>query len=109
MTSSIIAGLLDYLYILICACDENGNGSLSYDEMTTNVCKVILEDNVSQEDFAEVDANGDGEVTFDEASKWAMSSDRMVSRAASMIQSKAFSNDGKYQKTMKYRVAKTQI
>ena len=99
---SIITGLLDYLYIVICACDENGNGSLSYDEMTTDVCKVILEENVTQEEFAEVDANGDGEVTFDEASEWAMSSDRLVSRAASMMQSRAFSNDGRHKKQYQY-------
>ena len=91
--------MLDYLYIVVCACDENGNGSLSYGEMTTDVCKVILEENVTQEEFAEVDANGDGEVTFDEASEWAMSSDRLVSRAASMMQSRAFSNNGRYQKS----------
>ena len=70
--------------------------------MTTDVCKVILEENVTQEEFAEVDANGDGEVTFDEASEWAMSSDSLVSRAASMMKSRAFSNDGRYQKQSQY-------
>ena len=76
-------------------CDEDQNGSLTHGELTTEVCKVILDHEVSIEDFEAADTDGNGEITYEEAEKWANSNARFYERADSMKSSKMFSNDGK--------------
>merc|ERR1711974_462220 len=54
------------LNIIFCACDEDGSGALSHEELSTEVCKIIVQHETSEEDFAAVDADGDGEITQQE-------------------------------------------
>merc|ERR1739848_957663 len=49
------------------ACDEDFSGGISHDELNTDVCMAITQYEVPEEDFAHCDANGDGEITLDEA------------------------------------------
>lgn len=85
----------DIIYVVFCACDEDQSGTLSHEELTTDVCKVILDHELSAEDFASADADGDGEVSMEEVFNWVMSHghDHIESRAISMKSSRGFSND----------------
>ena len=85
--------MMDFLKIVFCACDEDMNGSLSHDELTTDVCKVILDHEVSEEHFDMVDANGDGDVTMEEVMEWAMANAHMAARAAT-YKDRMFSENG---------------
>ena len=85
--------MLDFLHIVFCACDEDFNGNLNHTELTTDVCKVILDHEVEQEHFDMVDANGDGEVSLDEVLEWAMSNEYMKKRSAT-YKDRMFSENG---------------
>ena len=87
--------MMDFLKIVFCACDEDMNGSLSHDELTTDVCKVILDHEVSEEHFDMVDANGDGDVTMEEVMEWAMANAHMAARAAT-YKDRMFSENGNF-------------
>jgi len=79
--------------VVFCACDEDFSGALSHEELTTEVCKVIVQHETSAEDFASVDADGDGEVTIEEVIEWVQSHKDIETRAKSMKLSRGFSND----------------
>ena len=85
--------MLDFLHIVFCACDEDFNGNLNHTELTTDVCKIILDHEVEQEHFDMVDANGDGEVSLDEVLEWAMSNEHMTKRSAT-YKDRMFSENG---------------
>ena len=85
--------MLDFLHIVFCACDEDFNGNLNHTELTTDVCKVILDHEVEQEHFEMVDANDDGEVSLDEVLEWAMSNEDMKKRSAT-YKDRMFSENG---------------
>jgi hypothetical protein len=55
------------VHIVMCACDEDFSGGISHDELNSDVCMAITQYEVPEEDFAHCDANGDGEITLDEA------------------------------------------
>merc|ERR1712018_871040 len=55
------------IHLVMCACDEDFSGGISHDELNTDVCMAITQYEVPEEDFAHCDANGDGEITLDEA------------------------------------------
>ena len=85
--------MLDFLHIVFCACDEDFNGNLNHTELTTDVCKIILDHEVEQEHFDMVDVNGDGEVSLDEVLEWAMSNEYMKKRSAT-YKDRMFSENG---------------
>merc|ERR1711994_613139 len=85
--------VFDLLEVVFCACDEDYNGSLTHEELTTDVCKNILDHEVSAEDFASADTNGDGEITYEEATVWANSNARIYNRAMEMTSPKMFSGN----------------
>ena len=51
----------------MCACDDDFSGGISHDELNSDVCMAITQYEVPQEDFAQCDTNGDGEISLDEA------------------------------------------
>ena len=55
------------VHLVMCACDEDFSGGISHDELNSDVCMAITQYEVPEEDFAHCDANGDGEITLDEA------------------------------------------
>ena len=51
----------------MCACDDDFSGAISHDELNSDVCLAITQYEVPQEDFAQCDTNGDGEIDLAEA------------------------------------------
>merc|ERR1719350_468324 len=67
-TEEDVEAILDMVF---CACDEgNHDGVLSLDEFTSEVCEVVndhlFDYQVNEEDFEELDSNGDGQLSTDE-------------------------------------------
>merc|ERR1712020_339077 len=81
------------LDVVFCACDEDGNGSLSHEELTTVVCKVIIQHEVGEEDFALVDADGDGELTKQEVIDFFSGQKPQKGRVSSRKLPRDFSDD----------------
>ena len=46
----------------MCACDDDGSGGISHEELNSDVCMAITQYEVPEEDFAHCDANGVGEI-----------------------------------------------
>jgi len=55
------------VHIVMCACDDDFSGAISHDELNSDVCLAITQYEVPQEDFAQCDTNGDGEIDLAEA------------------------------------------
>merc|ERR1712045_1009776 len=83
-------------HIIMCACDDDGSGGISHEELNSDVCMAITQYEVPEEDFAHCDANGDGEIDFDEAMAWAMSN-APATRKIAELRENFFSDDAHFE------------